>query len=68
MKLIGLVVVKTTDYSNFSTSQQKYPEKLSGNVEFSGKSGSMKFELTEKDFQDIEQLLLIKTKILAQEA
>lgn len=67
MRLKSITVIETTDYSN-PPLDGKYPVKLYGTVEFKGESGSMKFDLTEKDFEEIGQLLLVKTKVLAGEA
>jgi hypothetical protein len=46
-----------------------YPEgELDAEAEFSGNSGKMIIPITEQDVQDIQQLLLNKTKELASEA
>lgn len=41
---------------------------LTGRVEFEGKTGKMVLPLNQVDIRDIQELLLVKTKVLAGEA
>ncbi len=58
-------------YTEFDVTKEpkggKFPEVTRGSVEFQGLTGKMVLPLTSMDIEDIQQLLLIKTKVLAGE-
>ena len=65
MQLTYLKIEPTLFIDFFTVAKENKP--LTGTVEFSGTNGKMSMNLTPEDIENIQQLLMSKTKDLASE-